>query len=158
MIEKNEDRLKAREEELSRINSELLLKESQIMRNKEINKRRELELQRIKRIEDLQNKNLEIYQQIETKGQLSQFQDYPLDEEEDADQGECWGAESVAKLSKLSVNKISTIHYTDENLHNYSGNDTIGDLLSPLALIENHFLSWALKWASIMMRVFYLGI
>jgi hypothetical protein len=40
MMEKNGERVKNREEELSRINSELLLKESQIMRNKEINKRR----------------------------------------------------------------------------------------------------------------------
>jgi hypothetical protein len=81
MMEKNGDRIKTKEEELSRINSELLLKESQIMRNKEINKRRELELQRIKRIEDLQNKNLEIYQEIEKKDHFSQLQDYPIDNE-----------------------------------------------------------------------------
>lgn len=42
MMEKNGQRIRTREEELSRINSELLQKESQIMRNKEINKRREL--------------------------------------------------------------------------------------------------------------------
>jgi len=34
------------------------------MRNKEMSKKKELELIRIKRIEDLQNRNLELYQQI----------------------------------------------------------------------------------------------
>lgn len=108
------------------------------MKNKEVNKRRELELERIKRIEDLQNKNLEIYQSIERKGDLSQFADFRLDPEEMEDRGECWG-DSVCE-SKVTLNKISTIQYSADRSHNYSQNDTIGELLSPLALIGNQYV------------------
>lgn len=50
---------------MDKINSELLQKELELMKNKEQNKKRELELIRMKRIEDLQNRNLELYQSIE---------------------------------------------------------------------------------------------
>lgn len=105
------------------------------MQNKEINKRRELQLKRIKRIEDLQNKNLEIYQQIEKKDAFSRLQDVPLEGEGECEE-QCWGqCESGQKFSKMSVNKISTIQYSSGKGNSFDGNDTIGELLSPLALI-----------------------
>lgn len=54
------------------------------------------------------------------------------------DHGECWG-DSVCE-SKVTVNKISTIQYSGDRSHNYSENDTIGELLSPLALIDNQYV------------------
>ena len=54
----NGSRLKVKEEELEKINSDLIHKEIELVKNKEVSKRRELELIRLKRIEDLQKANL----------------------------------------------------------------------------------------------------
>lgn len=108
------------------------------MRNRQINRRRELELQRIKRIEDLQNNNLQIYHQIQQGHSLSLLQHDSPCPSDTHPHAQCWECDSN---SKLSVNKISTIQYTNESGHNCSANDTIGELLSPLALIDNQYLS-----------------
>lgn len=53
-----DSKLRGREEELGKLNSSLLQKETELLRHKEENRKRELELMRIKRIEDLQKNNL----------------------------------------------------------------------------------------------------
>ena len=53
-----DSKLRGREEELGKLNSSLLQKETELLRHKEESRKRELELMRIKRIEDLQKINL----------------------------------------------------------------------------------------------------
>lgn len=70
----NGSRLKVKEEELEKVNSDLIHKEIELVKNKEVSKRRELELIRLKRIEDLQKANLELYQSIEKKQDFGHFE------------------------------------------------------------------------------------
>lgn len=58
----------------------------------------------MKRIEDLQNKNLELYQSIE-KQSFRQFQDLVVEENDGVVEGQVWEDEEEPGLSKLSCNQ-----------------------------------------------------
>ena len=59
------------------------MKEVELVKNREENKRRELELIRVKRIEDLQKNNLELYEEIVKKEGVGFGQFESLEEREE---------------------------------------------------------------------------
>lgn len=85
-------------------------------------------MERIRRIEELQQRNLQLYKamqkQDKAKWQLAQMQDI----HEPAEGGRGWDDE------REESEPLSSIHYSAGT---FSANNTIGELLSPLALGEN---------------------
>lgn len=134
IVNKNESRLKIKQQQLDKINSELLQKELELMKNKEQNKKRQLELIRMKRIEDLQNRNLELYQSIERNS----FRHFENLEDNEGLERDVWQDDEEHKLSKLSAYPQSTIKYQDQSM-NRSANNTIGQILSPLAFSQYQY-------------------